>query len=265
MPNNTKIIFFDYDGTLVDQDEGISSITPQTLEALYTLKANGNITMLATGRSRFFVPQDILSVFSGCISCNGAAASINKETLYIDNIAPFPCTEIIDFAVSHSIGCCFENDICGSYLEKTQIEFLNGMRYLNIDTSAFSPLGGNYADLTPCKCMMFFGDEASLCDFQKQFSSRFELRIGKGGRYIDFNALGVNKGYGVKRILSLLNIPPENAVAFGDGENDAEMLKSCGVGVAMKKHHPLLDGADMITDSVKNNGVCRALEKLKLI
>ena len=77
---------------------------------------------------------------------------------------------------------------------------------------------------------------------------------------------GINKAEGVKAIIDRFGIPIENTYAFGDGENDVEMLGAVGTGIAMEIHSPALDGvAKFVTDSVKNEGIYNALKKLELI
>lgn len=44
----------------------------------------------------------------------------------------------------------------------------------------------------------------------------------------------INKGFGIQKICEHYGITPEHVVAFGDSENDMEMLKTVGCGVAMK-------------------------------
>jgi hydroxymethylpyrimidine pyrophosphatase-like HAD family hydrolase len=45
-------------------------------------------------------------------------------------------------------------------------------------------------------------------------------------------------GEGLRRLCECIGIPIENAVAFGDGENDQEMLQLAGIGVAMGNARP---------------------------
>ena len=57
-----------------------------------------------------------------------------------------------------------------------------------------------------------------------------------------------NKGEGIKTVSSLLGYPKEKIIAFGDGENDIEMLQYAHIGVAVKNAHPdLLKVADVIS------------------
>lgn len=49
-------------------------------------------------------------------------------------------------------------------------------------------------------------------------------------------------------------------MAFGDGENDMDMLEFAGIGIAMGNADPEVKAiADEVTESVHENGVVRAL------
>lgn len=51
---------------------------------------------------------------------------------------------------------------------------------------------------------------------------------------IEINPQGSHKGNGIRELAKHYNIPIKNVIAFGDGDNDVEMLQIAGVGVAMK-------------------------------
>ncbi len=77
---------------------------------------------------------------------------------------------------------------------------------------------------------------------------------------------GVSKASAVEIVLNYLDIKIENSFAFGDGLNDLEMLKFVGTGVAMgNAFEELKNAADLVTESVSDNGVQKALKKLELI
>ena len=46
------VVFFDYDGTTVDEVDEIKTATPTTVESLNKLKENGYLTMLCSGRTQ---------------------------------------------------------------------------------------------------------------------------------------------------------------------------------------------------------------------
>ena len=83
---------------------------------------------------------------------------------------------------------------------------------------------------------------------------------------MDIGKKAVHKGVGAKAIMEHYGIPYEATYAFGDGDNDVELLASVRYGIAMRKHDPLLDDvAYMVTGTVKEEGIFEALKKLEVI
>ena len=60
---------------------------------------------------------------------------------------------------------------------------------------------------------------------------------------LEFSALTANKRDGVAALASRLDIPREQVLAFGDGNNDAAMLAWAGMGVAMPHGRPAAHAA----------------------
>ncbi len=74
---------------------------------------------------------------------------------------------------------------------------------------------------------------------------------------------GSSKGDGVQRLLAHFGIAPEETIAFGDGENDIEMLEHVGVGVAVANAKDSLKRVALyITLSNEECGVAAVLEQL---
>ena len=85
-------------------------------------------------------------------------------------------------------------------------------------------------------------------------------------RAIDIIPKEGGKGAAIEQVLAHYKFSKEEAIAFGDGENDIDMLKFAGVGVAMgnandrvKRH------ADYVTDCVDQDGIKKALQYYKMI
>ncbi|WP_267498035.1 HAD hydrolase family protein [Bacillus sp. REN16] len=75
-----------------------------------------------------------------------------------------------------------------------------------------------------------------------------------------------NKGVAVKAVLAALHLSPEQAVAFGDGMNDKEMLSAVGSGFAMGNANPdLFSYAKYKTTDVENSGVYNGLKSIGLV
>lgn len=65
-----------------------------------------------------------------------------------------------------------------------------------------------------------------------------ELAISfSSNRYLEFNALGVDKGYGLRWLANYLNIKIDETIAVGDNYNDIEMIKAANIGICVKSAH----------------------------
>ena len=74
------------------------------------------------------------------------------------------------------------------------------------------------------------------------------------------------KSAGIRQYLDLLGIDRSESMAFGDGENDIDMLEFVGVGVAMGNADDAVKAAaDYVTDTVDNDGIAKALQHFGLI
>ncbi len=71
------------------------------------------------------------------------------------------------------------------------------------------------------------------------------------------------KAYGLRWIAEYLGIPLEETVAFGDAENDREMLAAAGLGVAMENAGEAVKAvADRIAPSNEDDGVACVLQEI---
>jgi len=78
--------------------------------------------------------------------------------------------------------------------------------------------------------------------------------------------LNASKGYGVKKLLEYYNIESKATIAFGDGENDKEMLEQVMIGAAVSNAKDLLKSvAKIIIGSNDEEGVATCIEALNEI
>ena len=74
--------------------------------------------------------------------------------------------------------------------------------------------------------------------------------------YLELLPRGCGKGKAVKFLNRYLNIKKEDSMSFGDGDNDIEMLKASGIGIAVQGgSEELIKYADSVCGSPKENGV----------
>ena len=77
---------------------------------------------------------------------------------------------------------------------------------------------------------------------------------------------GVHKGDGAEKLISHLGVAPETVLACGDAENDVEMLRLVGLGVAMgNAKQAAVEACDVqLSSSNAEDGVAEAIERFAL-
>lgn len=74
------------------------------------------------------------------------------------------------------------------------------------------------------------------------------------------------KANGIKEFIKKHGLAREDTIVFGDAQNDIEMIKFAGIGVAMGNAYPETKKvADMVTDDCEHDEVYNGLKKLGLI
>jgi Cof subfamily protein (haloacid dehalogenase superfamily) len=119
------------------------------------------------------------------------------------------------------------------------------------------------------KIMILGGDKKKLTALRWQL----DQQIGTNASFTFISLVdalevlpkGASKGNAVRILLREMNIDPLNVLAIGDGENDIEMLKIAGLGVAVENADDKLKevAQDVVGDN-NADGVADALEKYVL-
>lgn len=83
------------------------------------------------------------------------------------------------------------------------------------------------------------------------------------GRYLELNAMGVDKGTGLKELADFLHIDMKETMAIGDNYNDLKMLEVAGVSIAVANaYDDIKQVCDYVTVADHNQGaVAEAIEK----
>jgi hypothetical protein len=110
------------------------------------------------------------------------------------------------------------------------------------------------------------GDPKALDALEVRMKERFDgrLYISKSLPYfLEFAAPGVTKGAGLEFLAERMGFTRAETVAFGDGENDVELLEWAGYGVAVENAHARVKAvADWVCPSAEEEGVADVLEAL---
>jgi Cof subfamily protein (haloacid dehalogenase superfamily) len=127
---------------------------------------------------------------------------------------------------------------------------------------------GNLLDwlAEPPTKLVCVGDPDELDGVEARMMERFgeRLYISKSLPYfLEFAAAGVTKGAGLDFLAEHMGFTPERTIAFGDGENDVELVEWAGYGIAVENAHSRVKAvADWICPSAEEQGVAQVLEAL---
>ncbi|WNY66278.1 Cof-type HAD-IIB family hydrolase [Borreliella andersonii] len=238
-----KMLVFDLDGTLLNDNHEIAFLT---LEVLLTLRKDFKI-IVATGR-RLSEVENIRSQLK--------EIGINENYIVTANGAEVFLQENLIFRHAMSYGLAKE--ILKIYTDNVDVNLYTfDAWYSNADVRSpimkhfIRDLGLNViiGDLTKLKVdsvskIVYYCDDLAILnkldneirskDFQDTrvfFSSKDLLEVTN---------INANKYNAIKNIASLENIPLCDVLAFGDNNNDYEMLKNLGKGILMKNANEFL-------------------------
>ena len=88
--------------------------------------------------------------------------------------------------------------------------------------------------------------------------------LGTGGGEVSL--AGVNKGSAIQGLLDQLGLDVADSIGIGDNNNDLEMLRVCGLGIAMGEATPeARAAADELTGTVHQGGIAQAFARHGLL
>lgn len=250
---NYKIAFFDIDGTLVNEEK----VIPQdTLDAIAEIKRLGVEPVIATGRAPYFVKPLLEQVgIESYVCLNGAYAVYKGEAIYRNPIDKQLIEELVLLAKTHNHALTFEGD---EYYFADQADHdyvFESVASLKVAQPGVDADYWKKADIYQMFLHILDGEESQY----ESILDRLHF-IRWHQKAVDVLPTGGSKAQGIEQVLKLLGLTREQAIAFGDGLNDKEMLEYVGFGVAMGNSHPdVIPYADFVTTDVDNQGIRNGL------
>ena len=113
---------------------------------------------------------------------------------------------------------------------------------------------------------VFVSDNPANSDaFIRSITSFIDV-IDRGKGMYECVPKGFSKASAMQLLSEHLNISMDNTWAFGDSSNDLPMFEAAAHGIAMGDHSSVLEPfSEMITDTVDNDGIAKALSHFGLI
>lgn len=260
-----KILFFDIDGTLFDCGNGAPHVSEVLKSALKQLKEAGHLCFIASGRPFAYLNHEIQSLgFDGFILCNGALVLKDGELLIQHYIAKEKVKQIIHNVLKFH-GQYTLVDTFHGYCPK---EFKETYHILEMFQVPMETIIGEFdiEKVNVAKIEAGCQDINGIEYLRSLKNQGFEIIEYDGAGSFEINDGGVSKGKTILDLLKLLNIPVEDSIAFGDGDNDIEMLQVVGYGVAMGNGVENVKAvADKVTETCIDEGIVRELQRLNLV
>lgn len=273
----TKIrcVLSDMDGTLLQPSHDVSE---RSLRALYRLRDARIPFFPATGRSRSSMAQavgrnfltlladdleKVPGVFCQGLMVYGPAGKLIYSR-YLDSKVIEMCE---DYSEEHSFSLIsIANDII--YTHKHSPFTLSLDKY-NEPIPTLLPERASKLQskgIIQVNKVIFLGEETALTNHRPRITQILSevASITKAvPGMLEVLPLHSSKGDGVEKLLTYYGISPTETIAFGDGENDIEMLAYVKYGIAMSNsRHRLLDYAYRMTRSNAEDGVAEVIEQL---
>ncbi|MCC5889837.1 MAG: Cof-type HAD-IIB family hydrolase [Alkalibacterium sp.] len=253
------LVFFDLDGTLLNND---SVIDDEVKEALVELKEKGAVPFIATGRSPIEV-QHILdeTVIDSFISLNGQYIQYEGKEVFRNVIPRELVSELKQLTKEKDMPLSLysADKIRATYHNET---IKKAYGYIHEDPPAID----DSLDLNEEILMMLVINEDTSRDHEitDSFSN---LSFYRNTPYsIDTISKGHNKAKGIDALIDSAGLSGIPLYAFGDGANDKEMLERVDHSVAMANGlDEVKELADYITSANTEGGVLEGLRHFNLI
>lgn len=245
------LLALDLDGTACNDQ---SRLGEKTKQALLAARSRGHVVVFASGR------RDIDMVSMGdSHRCADYLVLNNGGKLIRTSDGAVLFNELIDAGAACSlITHCLEHNyllhvVSGMYwavnrwdegLQK-YVEELGAapVMYHSLDEVPFDRVEG----------FMATADMGPICRFIDEQELPL-LHVHSEPTCTDIMREGITKWHGLSRLAKLLDIPRERVIAAGDYNNDLDMIRRAGIGVAVQNALPVVKAAaDFVTPHDNNH------------
>lgn len=269
-----KLIALDLDRTTLKSDGHLSDVNRRAIESAIK---QGIHVCIASGRAFDTLPQEVLAIkgIEYAITSNGAAVYeiAGKKCLNSYVLKPSSVDGIIKNSIEYPV--TYEAFIRGrayaarEYIENPvkfgatpkSIEYVRSTRTLIEDIVGFIYEHKHELDSID---IVLNDDELKQRIISRLYENDKDIYITSSiKQLIEISYKDAGKKSGVKFLSKLLGIDRRNIAAFGDADNDSDMLEYAGVGVAMGNAQDSLKKiADYVTLTNDDDGLAYAFRNI---
>ena len=235
------LVASDLDGTLLTPGLELSPALPGALRALADA---GVVFAICTGRmfrsARAVAAQ--MGVREGLVVCyQGAMVAdlADGSTLYHTRMRPEEAAAVVRRlrVLGRHVNAYIDDEM---YVDEVDKWALHYTRHTGVELHQVDDLEAEVLRRPPTKLVAITDAEdvtRILPDLQRRWRKRLFVERSQP-EYIEFAAGGVSKSGALQWLCERRGLRRERAVACGDGDNDRDMLRWAGLGVAMAEAAP---------------------------
>lgn len=230
-----KLIAADMDGTLLDSQK---RLPPDFWQIFDRLRAKGILFVVASGRTyptlkRNFEPR---AKEMTMICDNGGVIGVQGEPVFVSTIAAGLRHELLDACKTipdiHLAVSTPHTTYMLPYKQKPEEKKIIDLSFKDVQV-----VDDLYAiDDDVCQvaiCDIRHPDKNAYPVLAKRFAGRLAVQTS-GSWWMDVMNAGVSKGSALTRLQRMLGVTPEETMAFGDFDNDIQMLSVAGESYVME-------------------------------
>ena len=247
--NRIKIAFFDIDGTLIDMER--KEISEKMLETLKKLQKNGIKICIATGRAPMAIPKFVGVEFDAFLAYNGSYC-YDKDGMILDHYISAEDVQLLirnATKMNRPLTLSTKDKIEANGKDKDLVDYFAIGKQVVVVSDDFEAFSREKVYQIMMGC--YKEEYAQALDGVKgaEITAWWD-------RAVDIIPAGGSKGVAVEKVLEHYHIDRSEAVAFGDGNNDLEMLKAVGHGIAMgNASDELKEIAEEVCGHVADEGI----------
>lgn len=259
----SKVIFFDVDGTIMDDKW---HIPPSAVSAIRSARAKGNLCIVNTGRPYTHIEESVVDIgFDGYICSCGQHIILNGKPFFRAEVASEVCAEIVALAEACRLDAYYE-------AEESMRSVILHPRSVNMRAYLDRMVERGFeVDLDPREagyvfdkfCIWAHGD--SDVERFSSYAEQFYTMIDRGGGMYECIIRGYSKETGVRAVMEVLGVELEECYAIGDSANDLPMLSCVAHSIAMGNAPERVKASvEYVTDSIDSDGLARAMAHYEL-
>lgn len=263
-PRDVELVACDLDGTLLASD---LVIRERTRAAIGATRAAGVRVVIVTGRMfRSALPYAQAAGIDDPLVCYQGAVVADPRTREFLRHEPIPvplARETIAAVqeTGFTLNAYVDDEL---YVAEVTPEAERYAVFQNLPIHAVGDLLA-WLPAPPTK-LVAVGTPAEMDALKVSMKARFDGRLHVSKSlpiFLEFSREGITKASGLEFLAGRLGIPAGRVVAFGDAENDAELLQWAGYGVAVADADEGVRAlADLVCPSAEEEGVAQVLEAM---